>query len=62
MNAKPSTCTGCPLFKTGHGFVSDEVRPEAQVAILAFSPSKDDVRGNHLVGYAGPKQPIYETI
>lgn len=60
MNQKPDSCKNCPLYKTGMGFVPDEER-SSQVAILALSPSKDDVQGRHLVGYAGPKQPIYQT-
>ena len=60
MHNKPSTCQGCPLYKIGHGFVPDEVRP-SKVALISMNPSKDDAQGRHLVGYAGPKQPLYET-
>lgn len=60
MYQKPSSCAGCPLQHVGQGFVHDEVRPSS-IAIMAFSPSKDDVRGQELVGYAGPRQPIYQT-
>lgn len=61
MMTKPKTCESCPLFNVGHGFVPDEER-NSKVAILALSPSKEDCYGRHLVGYAGPKQPIYETV
>lgn len=60
MNSKPDTCRGCVLFKESYGFVPDEVRPST-VAVLGYMPSKDDAQGRHLVGYAGPKQPIYQT-
>lgn len=60
MNTQPATCKGCPLYGVGHGFVPDEERP-SQIAVLGYMPSKDDVQGRHLVGYAGPKQPLYET-
>lgn len=60
MNTKPNSCVGCPLHKVGHGFVPDDSK-DSQVSILALSPSKDDVQGRHLVGYAGKGQPIYET-
>lgn len=61
MLEKPESCKNCALYKVGHGFVPDESCSSSQVAILGLSPSKDDVQGRHLVGYAGPKQPIYET-
>ena len=61
MNQQPSTCVGCPLHGEGKGFVPDEVQDGAKVALLALSPSKDDAMGRQIVGYAGPKQPIYET-
>ena len=60
LNKQPDSCKGCPLYGVGHGFVPDEVRPSS-VAILAYSPQKDDIQGRHLVGYAGKKQPIYES-
>lgn len=60
MNLKPDTCKGCPFYKESYGFVPDEERP-AQVAVLGYMPSKDDTTGRHLVGYAGSKQPLYET-
>lgn len=60
MNQKPDTCRGCVLFKESYGFVPDEVRPSS-IAVLGYMPSKDDAAGRHLVGYAGPKQPIYRT-
>lgn len=60
MNTKPKSCESCPLFNVGHGFVPDDSK-DSQVSILALSPSKDDVQGRHLVGYAGKGQPVYET-
>lgn len=61
MNQCPATCTGCPLFTPGKvGFVPDESKP-SKVAVLALSPSTDDLKGRQIIGYAGPKQPIYES-
>ena len=60
MNQKPDTCKGCPLYKESYGFVPDEERPST-VAVLGYMPSKDDVQGRYLKGYAGKGQPIYET-
>jgi uracil-DNA glycosylase family 4 len=61
MNTKPDSCKNCVLFDIGKGFVPDEEHP-SKVAILGFCPSKDDVQGRHLIGYAGKGQPIYETV
>lgn len=61
MNQKPATCKGCPLYSASYGFVPDEERPST-VAVLGYMPSKDDVNGRQLIGYAGKGQPLYETV
>ena len=60
MLAKPDTCTGCPLWGDGRGFVPDEYIPGAEVLVLAQNPGGDEERGERVVSYAGGK-PVYES-
>ena len=54
MIDKPEACVGCPFFGNGKGFVQDELRPEAKVAIIAQAPGDTEENlGRPLIGRTG---------
>lgn len=52
--AKPATCTGCPLYGDGLGFVPDELREDAEVAVVAQNPGEHEETGQRITDY-GPR-------
>ena len=60
MLPKPTSCQGCPLYGDGRGYVPDRVTG-GRVAILAQNPGVDEERGQRIVGYDGPRMPLYES-
>jgi uracil-DNA glycosylase family 4 len=52
--SKPSACIGCPFYGDGKGFVPDELRENAPVAIYAQNPGADEeYQGKPMVGKTG---------
>ncbi len=48
------------MWGDGYGWVPDEPKPLAKVALLAQNPGADEERGQMIVGYAGKRNPVYE--
>ena len=47
---KPPECWGCPFWGDGQGFVPDELRPSAQVTVIAQGPGADEEAGRRYLG------------
>ena len=54
LTSKPSSCSACPLYTKGKGFVPDEVVAHPDYVIIAEAPGSTEVaQGKPLVGKAG---------
>ena len=66
MLPKPQTCTGCPLWGDGRGFVPDRLVEGSTVAFVLQNPGQQEEQGQRITGYLGgrpefsscPPQPL----
>lgn len=61
MLSKPSACRSCGLYGDGKGWVPDRLVKGCRVALVAQNPGADEEKGQRIIGYAGPRQPVYEA-
>jgi len=57
---KPNACLFCPFYGDGKGFVPDRLNDQAELLIVGQNPGADEEAGRRLMGWEGPKRPLYE--
>lgn len=50
---KPEACRACPFYGNGKGYVPDEARPDALVAVVGQNPGAHEEAGERLVDHRG---------